>query len=272
MGQDAVLLTDANLVEAQLVSDVNTEVALSVEHVLRYVRHGQKIVIKAHPRESLGQSELTRRRLEDEHGFPTIVVSGLMAAIPVEILCRVLGFSGVISLMSTSAVSLKYLYGIQCRIADDDLTLPKLQSTSPSELASLNDLRLWMAKLDGWDGNSIVHRHGPENPRQRLELAHAINLLNSGNYKDALEQFEVMRRAGCNAPLIAYGRAAALLGQGETIRGLLALRQLRGDYYSIAGSRLIEMHPRARFIRNATRRIRNSYRRITHPSPMYDFR
>jgi len=271
MGHDAVLLAGANTVEGQWIADVNTQVALSVEHVLRYVRRGQKIVIKAHPREFLGQSELTRRLLEDEHGFPAIVVSGMMAAIPVEILCRVLGFSGVISLTSASAVSLKYLYGMQCHVADDDLTLPKLQCTSQSDLESMNDLRLWRAKLDGWDGKGIVHRHGPENPWQRLELAQAINLLNRGNHTDALALFEGLRRAGCNAPQVAYGRAAALLGQGETIRGLLALRPLRGDYYSIAGSRLIEMHPRARFIRNAARRIRNSFRRLTRPSPNYDF-
>jgi hypothetical protein len=260
MHEDGLLVLATNGTESGWIADLETEASLYVEHVLRYVRSGQRVVLKQHPRECHGQSELTRRLLE-ERGIRTRVIGGLMGAMPIEILCRELRVKEVLAMISISAVNLKYLYDLDCRIGDSDLLLPRLRPQPGVDYArGQQELAELIAKLASWDGTGILSRSGPPVPAHRARLTNAIDLLVAGRHSEALQRFDELLADGCTVPQVSYGRAASLLGQDRTVRGALALRRLRGTPYGLPATRLLEGRPGMRRLLDLLRPVRERLR------------
>lgn len=156
-GEGGLLILTANLTEAGMATP-RAEGLQFVRLAKRMLRPGTPIVIKGHPRATLGQASALARSLR-RRGHPVRVVDDELLAYPIEAFSSLARSVGVVLPgPSSSAISLNYLHGSKV-----DPVLPFGLATTtifPTAARALRQVvehhRLALASLRGWDGESVL--------------------------------------------------------------------------------------------------------------------
>ena len=169
---EKVLVLLANISEIELMS-FHDEVDTYVSLILESAYQEDEIFIKPHPREMNGQSVAIQEILKAKYGFSKVYILGndILSKLPVEIYCRMLSFKKVITVLSTSAVSLHYLYDIVPVMGFSEFGYSKIvknKSYYKEFMLCLNEIIY--RKLPIWDGISIIYSFDITDPAYQAAI------------------------------------------------------------------------------------------------------
>lgn len=221
--QKKLILLTKNAAESR-VSSLETEISIYVEAVRRVTKPGITVIIKPHPRESLRQSLLVQRALQELHGIHSEIVGAgsYLGHMPVEILCSGNNFHAVLApLVSVTCRQLKYLYGID---SYEPLTDEMLARINPARgyhyLATDLVNRETVYRLDKWDGEEFIYEWNPQGAEERKQLSRLgswnsqwpqLRRLDNSDVVSALKEFsEALQSATPDALVMAARKLIAL--------------------------------------------------------------
>ena len=169
-----IILLTKNATESK-VTQLETEIAIYVDAVLKVAQPGVEVVIKPHPREALGQSGLVQRALKDLCGIECKIVGAgsYTGHMPVEVLCFRNNFLAVIApLVSVTCRQLKFLFDID---SYDPLSDEMLGFINPARayhyLATDLVNREAVSRLNTWDESGMVYEWFADGVEEKKQLA-----------------------------------------------------------------------------------------------------
>ena len=149
-----------------------------IPHIQSNIASNTLVYIKPHPRQSFGQSDKIAHILTTKYNIEIYIFEDKnIATLPVELLCLVFKFNKIVTLLSYSAVFLKYLYNIDAIVGDN----PKLwlffgQKTAYAQ-GYCRFISIMHSRLATWDEQTILfpyHEVGEFFPRPKISLKRKI--------------------------------------------------------------------------------------------------
>lgn len=191
-----ILLQTSNHTESTLIPSLEEEIAYYemgiTPYIQPYIALNTVVYIKPHPRQSFGQSDKIANILTTKYKIQVYVFEDKnIATLPVELLCLVFKFNKIVTLLSYSAIFLKYLYNIDAIVGDN----PKLwlffgQKTAYAQ-GYCRFISIMHNRLAAWDEQSILflyHEVGEFFPRPKISLKRKIIKLFPHSLKKALKK------------------------------------------------------------------------------------
>lgn len=177
-----ILLQTSNHTESTLIPSLEEEIAYYemgiIPHIQTNIASNTVVYIKPHPRQSFGQSDKIAHILTTKYNIEIYIFEDKnIATLPVELLCLVFKFNKIVTLLSYSAVFLKYLYNIDAIVGDN----PKLwlffgQKTAYAQ-GYCRFISIMHSRLATWDEQTILfpyHEVGEFFPRPKISLKRKI--------------------------------------------------------------------------------------------------
>lgn len=169
-----VILLTKNATESR-VAALETEIGIYVDAVRAVAKPGIEVIIKPHPRESLGQSRLVQRALREIHNIECRVVGAgtYLGHMPVEILCAGNNFHAVLApLVSVTCRQLKYLYGIDSYEPLSDEMLARINPARAYHYLATDLVnRETVQGLDTWNGRDYIYEWNAAGTAEKAQLA-----------------------------------------------------------------------------------------------------
>jgi hypothetical protein len=153
------ILLLVNYLTESYLSTLKAEIDLALDGVREVARGGDPIVIKPHPRSSLGQAAALARRLRAEGHAVRIMGQFEFGHYPIEV------FEGLVRAVhsiqfqgSSSAISLSYLYGVRpaAALSDRRVQHALLPRERKRAAQGMREVMLTVKSLEHWDGRSPV--------------------------------------------------------------------------------------------------------------------
>jgi hypothetical protein len=167
---DKVLVLLSNFYECGLM-DFQDEVNANIAVIRKHVTKQDAIFIKPHPRQSIGLAIAIKDGLK-KNGFNEIYIlkDELLSKFPIEIYCRMLTFKKTLTMLSTAAISLYYLFDIRpvTGFEPTDYGKVKHESTYQQSILSMNKIIDTM--LPVWDRQSILYSTELVNPCRQEDI------------------------------------------------------------------------------------------------------
>ena len=197
-----ILLQTGNHTESTLIPSLEEEIAYYEMGIMPYIQadvaSNTVVYIKPHPRQSFGQSEKIGNLLTTKYKIQVYIFEDKnIATLPVELLCLVFQFDKIVTLLSYSAVFLKYLYNIDAIVGDN----PKLwlffgQKTTYAQ-GYCRFITIMHNRLATWDEKSILflyHEVGQFFPRPKISLKRRIIKLFPHSLKKAIKNIILRKK------------------------------------------------------------------------------
>lgn len=174
--QGGVLALMGNLTEAG-VATLRSEVRQARTLVARVARPGAPVVLKPHPRASVGQAARLARKLRASGHPVRIMVGDRHGVYPIELFGELVRSARTVQPgLSSSAVSLAHVHGVRCHV---DLPGWLARSTCFPEawrrlLGTIDHHRRTLRELENWDGHSPLPDPPDLVPSRAQLLASAV--------------------------------------------------------------------------------------------------
>ncbi len=250
--QDKTLILTMAAFESGALLTPDDDVTMRLEQIRKHCAAGSTVILKPHPREQSGQTAEVVLRLKDE-GIKAITLDSLSAALPVELIYRVLRNTKVLSIATTAHSWLYFLYKAPYIAAPVD-DICRLMSFRHREFVaqSLAQSKEICASIDSWDGTSVVWRF-PATDLDRRLAAEGVEVVNREEWRAGVRIFSLLTSTGCRLPLAVYGLARSLVGLGQLEQAEPLLKELEATNYAGPAGDLLTSGRQARsavFARN----------------------
>lgn len=151
------------------VSTLRQELRQSRIAIQRVTRPRAPVLLKPHPRASLGQAATLARQLRAE-GHAVRILPSAMQALPIEIFPQAIAAADGISLagLGSTAITLKYLYDVDACHAEGIGPMTILPSGVRYARRYARYQKRLVAMLPGWDGEAIFPPFGDLRPSRAL--------------------------------------------------------------------------------------------------------
>lgn len=158
IGEETLLFLMSTLSHFGL-PDQKEEIALYCEEILQFADRFKNIVIKSHPRCDKDMYFDLEQKIKPFFAN-TITLDAVphLAYIPSEVVCRILPFNNVHAFISSSAISLNWLYKTEVMLASKKIITKYVKDTwwSKTYADGISDYHEILVRLKRWDGKSVL--------------------------------------------------------------------------------------------------------------------